>query len=343
MTDGRNEAGVVIVTGAAGFVGSNLVAEIMRRDPASIIVAVDDCRSGSFANIVEACERAGVGPFIGDFLAMSTRDLDWGDLLEAIAPDAVYHLAAITDTTVSDERLMMGDNVEGFRDLVESCALAGTPLVYASSAATYGAPPEADSRRPLPESAAGSPSNVYGFSKLVMENLHAHVNEAIAAERGERPHIVGLRYFNVFGPGESRKGKMASMAYQLASQIRSGGRPRIFTDGSQARDQVHVADVVDCTLAGAAPGVKPGVYNCGSGVATTFNDVVDAVRAGLGVSEPDAPTDYFEMPAEIRAFYQSYTCADLSTVKAGLGWSPRRKPIDAIREYAAFLASREGR
>jgi ADP-L-glycero-D-manno-heptose 6-epimerase len=255
----------------------------------------------------------------------------------------VFHEAAITDTTVHDEAAMLRENVDGFVPILEACAAADVPLVYASSAATYGTPPQAARRDAFPLDAAGSPENVYGFSKWLMECAHREL-AALAREEGRpEPRVVGLRYFNVFGPGEGAKGKMASMASQLTRQMLAGKRPRIFAGGEQARDQVHVDDVVECTLAAAGLGErkdpKPGVYNLGSGRATTYNQVVDAARSGLGLSAGDRPTEYFDMPPDIRRFYQDWTLADLSATKAGLGWSPRRDPVAAITDYARWLAS----
>jgi ADP-L-glycero-D-manno-heptose 6-epimerase len=176
----------------------------------------------------------------------------------------------------------------------------------------------------------------------LMECEHRRFGERVRKRRDREPMVVGLRYFNVFGPGEGRKGKMASMVWQLAQQVLAGERPRLFTDGSQARDQVYVDDVVDCTLAAAGLGKKaprPGVYNLGSGVATSFNQMADAVRAAVGLNEQERPTEYFDMPADVRAFYQDYTCADMSETTKGLGWKPRHEPGAAMREYVAFLAS----
>jgi len=329
-----------IVTGGAGFIGSNLAATLLARAPKADVIVVDDCRSGSFANLVEALSRQGVGPFRGEFLSSSTGQLDWHWLLEEASPHAVFHMAAITDTTVADERVMIEDNVEGYRELLETCAEAKIPLVYASSAATYGSPPQGERREAFPEEAAGEPNNAYGFSKWQMENLHRRLATAKTASGESPPHVVGLRYFNVFGPGESRKGKMASMAFQLTRQIREGGRPRLFEHGEQARDQVAVEDVVECTIRAAQPGATPGVYNCGFGRATTFNEIADAVRTGLGLSEGDAPTDFFPMPDSIRAFYQDFTLADMSAARAGLGHEPAHDPREAIARYAAWLAGR---
>ncbi|MFN0131917.1 MAG: NAD-dependent epimerase/dehydratase family protein [Phycisphaerales bacterium] len=329
-----------IVTGGAGFVGANLVAALQARQPRPHVVVVDTFRSGTFANLTEACARRGQIAFEGEVLPVSTREIELDRLIERAEAVAVFHLAAITDTTLADEREMIRENVGGFRAMLVACASRGVPLVYASSAATYG--PAGAARKPLALADAGRPSNVYGFSKWLMEREH----ERLAEERRDAglttPWIVGLRYFNVFGPGEAGKGKMASMVFQLAKQMLADKRPRLFTDGSQARDQVYVDDIVDCTLAaaglGSKPDPRPGVYNAGSGEATSFNDIVAALRGPLRATEHALLTDYFPMPDSIRQFYQDFTCADLSETTAALGWRPRWRPLDAIADYARFLA-----
>lgn len=336
-----------IVTGGAGFVGSNLVAALLARQPRPQVVVVDSFRSGSFENLIDACDRRGVGPFDGEVIARSACELDIDHLVDAHQPAAFFHLGAITDTTLADSREMLRENVEGFRSMMLACTWRNTPLVYASSAATYGTPPQTAQRVPFPESAAGRPNNIYGFSKWLLECEHRRLAHDRAAAGEPEPWIVGLRYFNVFGPGERFKGKMASMPFQITRQVLEGKRPRIFADGSQARDQVHVDDVVACTMAAAgleapgraarAPRPTPGVYNLGSGVATSFNQIVDSIRAGLGISPQERPTDYFDMPAEIRAFYQDFTCADMSAAARGLHWTPAKKPGEALAEYARWL------
>jgi len=325
-----------IVTGGAGFVGSNLVARLLQREPDAHIYVVDDFRSGSYANIVEACQRAGVGPFSGSVMADPVGELNWQPALVGLEPKAVFHLAAITDTLEFDEQKMLRANTEPFADILEACVECDVPLVYASSAATYGSPPQADDRVPFPLEAAGNPSNVYGFSKWLMDaEVFRFFNQRRAA--GEPlPRVVGLRYFNVFGPGEARKGKMASMVYHLTNQILDAQRPRLFKMGEHQRDQVFVEDVVECTLFGAKPGVTPGVYNLGSGQTTSFNDIVDAINEALGTSvEPE----YFDMPDEMVATYQHYTCADMKKTREGLGWSPAWSPIDAMIRYARQIAA----
>lgn len=347
--------GPIVVTGGAGFVGANLVAEVQRRDPSRRVIVIDDLRSSSFANLVEACERVCGGGFTGSFIAAGVHELKVSTLFKRHRPAGVFHLGAITDTTVDDEVEMIRVNVGGFRELMRECDRAGVPLVYASSAATYGSPEAAAERRGFRVEEAGKPNNVYGFSKWLMENEHRRFTAeatgvpeegwersrvAGSAIDGGAPRVVGLRYFNVFGPGEGRKGKMASIAHQMGLKMLGGENPRIFTGGEQARDQVSVDDVVDCTLAAAGEGVRPGVYNLGSGVATTFNELVDAVRRGLGFGEDERPTEYFEMPAHIAAFYQSFTLADMTETERGVGWSPEREPQAALEAYGRWMRER---
>lgn len=333
----------ILVTGGAGFIGANLTAALAQRLPDARITVLDDFRTGSFENLVEAFGRHRLGVFEHAIIAEDLASLDINALLGDVRPDLIFHQAAITDTTVAEEREMLRVNTATMRPLLEAAfgerLGLSARVVYASSAATYGTPTQAATRTPFPLDAAGRPNNVYGFSKWLMECEHRR----FAAERRGTPWIVGLRYFNVFGPSEARKGKMASIAHQLARQILDGANPRLFEFGEQARDQVHVDDVVGANLAAAGLGERPdpapGVYNCGSGRTTTFAEVADAVRLGLGVSEAERPTEYFPMPASIAAFYQDYTCADLAETARGLGWRPARTPKDAIAEYAAWIGA----
>lgn len=329
---------VYIVTGGAGFIGANLVAALVKREPDAHVVVIDDFRTGSYANLVEAFAREGLAPFSGSVTPQGVADLDWDQAVEALEPRAVFHLGAITDTLEFDERVMLRANTEPWVEIISACIATETPLVYASSGATYGSPRQGEDRVPFPVEAAGFPNNVYGFSKWLMDaevfRLFREREEAGTA----LPHIVGLRYFNVFGPGEARKGKMASMAYHLTQQMLRGERPRIFKHGEHARDQVFVADVVSCTLAAAGLGEKsdptPGVYNTGSGQTTTFNQIVESINEALGTSlEPE----YIDMPEAMLPTYQHYTCADIGATTAALGWSPSHDPCEATRAYAALL------
>ena len=321
-----------LLTGGAGFVGCNLARTLQQRYPDARIVVVDDFRSGRFSNLCPEREHDGPGKwsFKGQVVARPLHDFDLDHLLSTFEPDVIFHQASITDTTVDDQARMIHDNVEPFEKLIAYAADAECRLVWASSAATYGtlangATPE---RRPFQLEDAGHPANVYGFSKWMMENIHREALEAMPDM-----HLVGLRYFNVFGPGEAHKGTMASMVDQLARQMLAGKRPRIFTDGTQARDQIHVGDVVAANLAAAADDAKPGIYNVGSGVATSFNEIVDALNEALGT---DLAPDYFDNPY---SFYQDYTCADIRETEAGLSWKPERTPREAILAYARTLAA----
>lgn len=332
-----SEPSTYIVTGGAGFVGSNCCAALSRARPDAQVICIDDFRVGSFRNLIEAYERHDLGPVSCEVIAQ-----DWSFLHTLLGPRPVgiVHMAAITDTTVEDEAQMLDENAGPAWDgLLELASETGHRLVYASSAATYGTPPQAAQRVAFSLDAAGTPDNIYGFSKWVMENSHRRVQA-----RDPAAHIVGLRFFNVFGPGESNKGPMASMAYKLAQQMLEGKAPRLFTPGDQARDQVYVDDVVDCVLAGLGLGdfKKPtrGVYNLGSGKPTTFNELADAVRRGLGLGEAELATEYFEMPESVRRFYQDFTLADMSETARGLGFTAQHDPVRTIEAYAAYLKQR---
>ncbi len=321
----------ILITGGAGFVGGHLARTLQEKHPGADILVVDDFRLGTFVNL--SSEGPGGWSFRGRVIAGALHEMDLDALIDGFEPEVVFHEASITDTTVMDEAAMIRDNVHPFEDLLHICVERQIKLIWASSAATYGTEANGAMReqRPFELPDAGRPANVYGFSKWVMEN---------AARRtlAEHPdaHVVGLRYFNVFGPGEQNKGKMASMIFQLAQQMLAGKRPRIFDPGTQARDQVYVKDVVGCTIAGADDDTKPGIYNCGTGAATSFNEIVASLNEALGT---DYAPDYFENPY---VFYQDYTCADLTETKTGLNWEPRYTTHDAIVEYAELLKAQSG-
>lgn len=301
-----------LVTGGAGFVGSNLALELERRGVS--VVVLDDFSSGHFENLKG---------FKGDVVAGDvSKPAEWLGRIGAV--DCVFHQAAITDTTVMDQKRMMEVNVEGFRNVLSFALESGVRrVVYASSAGTYGS-----GTVPMREAQEPAPMNVYGFSKMVMER-------AAAAFIAEEPSlkVVGLRYFNVFGPGESHKGKASSMIWQLHGQMKAGKRPRIFRAGEQYRDHIYVRDVVAANLK-AAETAQSGVYNVCTGKATTFNEVVDALNSVLGTRlEPD----YFENPY---SFYQNETQGDPSAAAAGLGFKASWAFRDAVADYFGNKAAK---
>ena len=227
--------------------------------------------------------------------------------------EIIFHLASITDTTVLDEKKMMFDNVEGFRNVLHLAAEKKAEVIYASSAGVYG-----NQDTPMKEEDAGKPNNVYGFSKWAMDQL--------ANTFDGKLKIVGLRYFNVFGPGEWFKGSAASMIYQLAGQMIAGKRPRIFKWGEQRRDFIYVKDVVSATLA-AREAKKNTVLNIGTGRSNSFNEVIDALNEALGTHyQPD----YFDNPY---SFYQNFTQADMSRTKCEIGFEAKFLTRDGILDY----------
>lgn len=291
----------VVVTGGAGFIGSNLALELEARG--ARVTVVDNFRSGHYQNL---------RGFQGD--VVTSADLSF-EPPERV--DAIFHLASITDTTVKDTSVMMS-NVEGFRRILETARRLEIPVVYASSAAVYG-----NSPAPHHEDATPTPANIYGFSKVQMENLA----RAYAA-RGVRS--VGLRFFNVFGPREEHKGPAASMIYQLARQMLAGKRPRIFKMGEQKRDHVYVKDVVEVALRALKVG-ESTVLNVGTGQATTFNEIIAHLNKALGLKlEPD----YIDNP--YTEFYQNFTQADIGRLKAAVGFVPRPTG-QGIAEYAQHV------
>lgn len=296
----------ILVTGGAGFIGSNL-AKRLAADRHEVTV-LDDFSSAHWSNLVE---------FGGDVI---TEDLanPTGTLESAEPFELIFHEASITDTTVMDQRKMMSNNVEAFRYVLDLASGWEARVVWASSASIYGrqTPPNQVSQDP-------DPLNVYAFSKLSMERLaRAH------QERLDHP-IIGLRYFNVYGPGEDHKGKFASMIHQLAKQMRTGRRPRIFTAGEQKRDFVYVGDVMQANLK-AMTCQQPGVYNVGCGQAFTFNQVVTELNRVLGT---DLPPDYFENPY---SFTQDWTEANIAQSRKVLGYEPA---YDLTRGIDAYMKS----
>lgn len=301
----------ILVTGGAGFIGSNLALKLQEMHPAACILVIDDFRSGNFKNLEG---------YRGDLLAADVSRLDWNAQFKDRIFDAIFHEASITDTTEHDQFLQVHDNVEGFRRLLEFAAPHQTPVVYASSAATYGIGSGA-----MKEDQPPAPANVYAFSKVQLDNLARQYAKGSAAWR-----IVGVRYFNVYGPRERHKKAAASMIYQLYLQMKAGKRPRVFKFGEQKRDFIYVKDVVKMTIQ-ALQAPRSGVYNCGSGVAFSFNEIIQELNRALGTNlEPD----YFDNPY---SFYQPHTEADLTAAKTDLKYSPDFSPALGIADYVRIL------
>jgi ADP-L-glycero-D-manno-heptose 6-epimerase len=226
----------VLVTGGAGFIGSALVRRLQDDWPECRVTVLDDFRSGSFKNLEG---------FRGDLVTANLAVVDLASYFQPGDFDAVFHLASITDTRVTDQYEMCHDNIEAWRNLLEFFEHSRTPITYASSAATYGLTADGQSNS---EADPRRPANVYGFSKVQLENL---TDDFKRRDGNQGWHTNGVRYFNVYGPGEAHKGRRwPAWPGSSSSQMREGKRPRVFTDGTQKRDFVHVHDAVECTLAG---------------------------------------------------------------------------------------------
>jgi ADP-L-glycero-D-manno-heptose 6-epimerase len=297
----------VLVTGGAGFVGSNLALELQRGG--HDVVVLDDFSSGSFENLQG---------FRGDVVTAKVQDEGWYEKVGRV--EAIFHEAACTDTTILDQKFMMEANVEGTRSVLRFARHAeANRIVYASSAGVYGNAP-----CPMREEQEPTPANVYGFSKAVADQV-AREFWTLHPET----IVVGLRYFNVYGPGEKNKaGKTASMMWQLSRQMLEGKRPRIFKFGEQQRDFVYIKDVVAANLA-ALKAKKSGVYNVGTGKPEDFNAVIAELNRSLGTElEPE----YFDNPF---GFYQNKTQAFTQNAADALGYRAKWSLADGISDYFA--------
>jgi ADP-L-glycero-D-manno-heptose 6-epimerase len=305
----------LIITGGAGFIGSNLTLTLQEKFPSARLTVIDDFRSGDFKNL------AG---YRGDFVAQNLATLDWQEQFGDGKFDAIFHLASITDTTLHDQFVQVHDNVESFRRILKFAKPAKTRVIYASSASTYGPAKEASV-----ESNGAAPANIYAFSKTIMDNIAMR-----EANENSDWVIIGLRYFNVYGPREAHKGVPASMVYHLAQQMKAGQRPRIFKQGEQKRDFVYVKDVVEGSIR-ALEAKESGVFNLGSGQARSFNDLVDILNKSLGTNfQPD----YIDNP---HAHYQNFTQADLNRVRATLGYEPQYSLERGVTDYMRWLYPEE--
>jgi ADP-L-glycero-D-manno-heptose 6-epimerase len=307
----------IIVTGAAGFIGSNIIKGLNARG-IDDIVAVDDLTMGDkFKNLADLQ--------IADYV-------DADDFYELFAEaafgqvEAVFHEGACSDTMEPDGKYMMDNNYTLSCELFQACQDQGTRLLYASSAATYGG---SDTFSESPE--FEKPLNVYGYSKLLFD-------QRLRRELGQRfdnasTQVAGFRYFNVYGPREQHKGRMASVAFHQFSQYQADGKVKLFGEyggygpGGQMRDFVVIDDVVAVNLWFLDHPEKSGIFNLGSGKAQPFNDVAISVVNTLRKSHGEAPLsleeaarggliDYIAFPPALVGKYQSYTQADLSALRA---------------------------
>jgi ADP-L-glycero-D-manno-heptose 6-epimerase len=317
-----NPAGRYLVTGAAGFIGSALVHGLNERGITRLIVTDHLGTDEKWRNLAPLRFEDYVPP---DQLLRNLADdpRSYGKF------QACFHLGACSSTTVTDASYVMENNFNYTKRLCRWALTVGTRFVYASSAATYGdGSAGMDDRKT--DLRAFRPLNLYGYSKHLFD-LYAH-------DQALLPKIVGLKYFNVFGPNEYHKGDMRSLVCKAYDQIVSTGKIRLFKsykpeyrDGEQMRDFVYVKDAVEMTLHLAEAKSAAGLYNVGGGVARTWLDLANALFDALGI-EPNI--EFIEMPESIRHQYQYYTCADISKLRATGYKTPTTSLEEAIRDYA---------
>jgi ADP-L-glycero-D-manno-heptose 6-epimerase len=329
----------VVVTGAAGMIGANLVRGL-NAIGIDDVIAVDDLTDGAkFANLA----GASISDYFDrrDFYGRFAR----GDLGTI---DCVFHEGACSDTMEHDGRLMLDLNYRDSKTLLDACQAQRVRLLYASSAATYGG-----SSTFREEPAFEHPLNVYGYSKLLFDNVVRRMLPGATAQ------VAGFRYFNVYGPHEQHKGRMASVAFHHVQQLRAEGRVKLFgayggyAAGEQARDFVFVGDVVAVNLWFFAHPEASGIFNLGSGRAQPFNDVavavVNAARAARGEAAlpladlvASGAIQYVDFPAALVGKYQCFTEADLGRLRA-TGCDHAFVDVAAgVDRYVAWLDGRPG-
>jgi ADP-L-glycero-D-manno-heptose 6-epimerase len=302
-----------LVTGAAGLIGSNLALELQKHGKT---IALDDLSEGKKENLAR---------FKGAAVIADIRTVDYSKFLDRC--DAIFHQAAITDTTVMDKNLMLSVNVDAFkRLLIYAKSIGCKKMIYASSAATYG-----KGKVPMKETDRPAPANIYGESKVRMEQ----VAKAFVKENPDFS-VVGLRYFNVYGPGETHKKKAASMIYQLYLQMAAGKNPRVFKWGEQYRDFIYVKDIVAANLKAMAY-KGSGVFNVGTGTPATFNETIEVLNKAM---KKGLAPEYFDNPY---GFYQDRTHADTSSSKTLLRFTAKYGIDKGIADYVSILKKQKRR
>ena len=297
----------VLVTGGSGFIGSNLVLELEKQG--DDVTVIDSLHSGNPENAKEFKGKVIKADISKKFDIKGSFDI-------------IYHEAAITDPRYPNDEEVMQANVEGFKNILALTLKNKAKLIYASSASMYGNGPV-----PMKEDQKKELLNTYAKSKLMMDE--------IAQKHFDELHIVGLRYFNVFGPREHFKGRPSSMIYHLGQQMKAGKNPRIFKWGEQKRDHIYVKDVVDATIK-ASKAKKSCIVNVATGTATDFNELVKILNEVL---RTNLKPEYFDNP--YGDTYQNNTQGDTEKAKKLIGFKAKWRLKDGIKDYFRWLYGRK--
>ncbi len=310
----------ILITGGAGFIGSNLAHHFQEHYPKAKVVVFDKFRSQERfenGNLISFGHFKNLLDFRGEVICGDINNPKDLERLEDFRFDYIFHQAAISDTTAQDQERVMRTNLNAFKDLLDLAKRHGAKMIYASSGAVYG-------KLPAPHKVGHeAPANVYGYSKLAMDHLARSQEDVIA---------VGLRYFNVYGPREYFKQKTASMVLQFGLQLLRGERPRLFEGSDKIkRDFIYVEDVIQANLK-AAMATKSGVYNVGTGKARSFKDIVDILCKELGIER-----EYEYIPNPYVKQYQFFTEADIESTKKELGYEPKYSLEEGIRADIPYI------
>jgi ADP-L-glycero-D-manno-heptose 6-epimerase len=323
---------MIIVTGGCGFIGSNIVKKLNQQGYTDILV-VDDLSDGKkFVNIAD-CE---ITDYLDkELLLNQLKNKSLSDI------DCIFHQGACSTTTEWDGRFMMDTNYEYSKQLLHYCLDEKIQFIYASSASVYGGG-QTQQGQFKEQRENEKPLNVYGYSKFLFDQyVRKHLKD-------NKSQIVGLRYFNVYGPREQHKGSMASVAFHLHNQIKSDSKIKLFAgddgygDGEQQRDFVFVDDVVDVNLWLMQHSNVSGIFNCGTGRSQTFNDVANSVlRYHKETHQVIGTLEYIPFPNHLKGAYQSYTQADMSLLQQQ-GYSTQFKTVEeGVHAYLTWLDSRD--
>ena len=306
----------ILITGGAGFIGSNLAFYFQNNYPESHIVIFDCFRNGkllSNGNLQSFGHYKNLIGFKGDVICGNINNKKDIATLSDFKFDYIFHQAAISDTRAYNQELVFQTNINSFYDFIQIAKRNNSILIYASSAATYGSLPSPQ------KIGVESPENPYGYSKFAMDQIAYRFRNDI--------QVIGLRYFNVYGNKEFYKGKTSSMVIQLGHQILSNKPPKLFKGSDKIfRDFIFIDDVIQANLK-ACQSKSNGVFNVGTGLPRSFQDIADLLQLELGT---EMETDYFLNPYE---GYQMHTQADITLTKEKLGFKPIITLESGIKTY----------